>query len=273
MLDFARFNALQTSPVHSPQIAIIIPACDEAACIAPVLEGFLRVLDPEKFVVAVGVNGSSDDTADIARQHPVLVAETAQCGYGHGCYAAINLTRNLFPSIGAYIFCAGDGATDPSDLHRLVAAFEQGYDLVLGSRTTRLRNWRAMTLRHVIANTGLGLWCGMLSRRCFSDLGPLRLISRNLFEQIAPREMTFGWTIEVQIAAAKLGAVICEVPVTERRRIAGRQKVSGVTWRQTLAIGCKIVAAGYRTWRDFEPAPASRRALLAQMNTNRRREA
>ncbi len=93
----------------------------------------------ERFVIAVGVNASSDATAEIARQRPVLVAESEhQRGYGYGCQAAIDLTKNLFPSIRAYIFCAGDGATDPHDLRALTAAFEQGYDLVLGSRTKRL---------------------------------------------------------------------------------------------------------------------------------------
>ena len=96
----------------------------------------------------------------------------------------------------------------------LRTAFEQGYDLVLGSRTQRLRNWRTMTLRHLVANAALGLWCGVLCGRPFSDLGPLRMISRRLFEKIAPQEMTFGWTIEAQIAAARLRAAICEIPRT-----------------------------------------------------------
>ena len=47
-----------------PEFAIIIPAADEEACIGPVLDEFLAVLDPEKFVIAVGVNGSSDRTAE-----------------------------------------------------------------------------------------------------------------------------------------------------------------------------------------------------------------
>jgi glycosyltransferase involved in cell wall biosynthesis len=256
-----------------PEFAIIIPACDEAACIGPVLDEFLGAVDPEKFVVAVGVNGSSDATAEIARKRPVLVAETERRGYGHGCQVAIDLTKNLFPSIRAYVFCAGDGATDPQDLRSVATAYEQGYDLVLGSRTKRLRNWPTMTVRHVIANAGLGLWCGFLSGRRFSDLGPLRMISRHLFEKIAAQEMTFGWTIEAQIAAAKLSATICEIPVTERRRIGGRQKVSGVTWRRTLSIGGQIVAAGYRTWRNFQPTPAPRRPVLARSNSSRRREA
>ena len=234
-----------------PEFAIIIPVCDEAACIGPVLDELLGAIDPEKFVIAVGVNASTDATAEIARARPVLTAATTERGYGYGCQAAIDLTNNIYPSIRGYIFCAGDGATAPEDLPRVVSAFEQGYDFVLGSRTTRWRNWRTMTLRHMIANALLGLWCGFLSGRFFSDLGPLRVIGRRLFEEIAPREMTFGWTIEAQIAASHLDAAICEIPVTERRRLAGRQKVSGVTWRQTLTIGCKILAAGYRTARNL----------------------
>jgi hypothetical protein len=77
------------------------------------------------------------------------------------------------------------------------------------------------------------------------------LIERKLFEAIAPREMTFGWTIEPQIAAARLGAAICEVPASERPRLAGTQKVSGVTWRRTFAIGCRILAAGFRARLRF----------------------
>jgi glycosyltransferase involved in cell wall biosynthesis len=257
-----------------PEFAIIIPACDEAACIGPVLDELIRAVDPEKYVIAVGVNGSSDATTEIARQRPVLVAESEARGYGYGCQAAIDLTKNLFPSIRAYIFCAGDGATDPRDLRSLTIACEQGYDLVLGSRTKRLRNWPVMTVRHVLANAALGLWASFLSGRYFSDLGPLRLISRSLFEKIAPREMTFGWTIEAQIAAGQLDATICEIPVVERRRIGGKQKVSGVTWQRTLSIGCSIVAAGYRTSQIRRSVPvAAHQPVLARSNANRRRAA
>jgi hypothetical protein len=192
-----------------------------------------------------------------------------QRGYGHGCQAAIDLTNDLFPAIRAYVFCAGDGATDPRDLRALRTAFEQGYDLVLGSRTKRLRNWPTMTLRHLVANAALGLWCGVLCGRPFSDLGPLRMIDRRLFEKIAPQEMTFGWTIETQVAAARLRAAICEIPANERRRIGGQQKVSGVTWQRTLSIGCQIVAAGHRTRRVFRPAPAPRGPVLARPESSR----
>ncbi len=266
-------EALKIDQMRLPEFALIIPVCDEAACIGQVLDEFLEAVDPEKFVIAVGVNDSSDRTSEIARQRPVLVAETESRGYGYGCQAAIGLTNKLFPSVQAYIFCAGDGATDPRDIRGLTNRFEQGYDFVLGSRTRLCRNWRAMTLRHVVANAALGVWAGLLGGKMFSDLGPMRLVSRQLFEKIDPREMTFGWTIEAQIAAAKLDAAICEIPVRERQRLAGEQKVSGVTWQRTLGIGCQIVAAGWRSWQSFRVAPVVRRPALLSPPESRQREA
>jgi hypothetical protein len=130
----------------------------------------------------------------------------------------------------------------------LITAYEAGHEMVLGARTELRSNCDAMTFPHVAANIALGLWCALLTCRWFTDLAPLRLIERRLFEAIAPREMTFGWTIEAQVTAAMRAARICEVPARERRRIAGEQKVSGVTWRRTFLIGCQIFAAGWRAY-------------------------
>ncbi|MGI9088158.1 MAG: glycosyltransferase [Chthoniobacterales bacterium] len=239
-----------TNP-NEPRIGIIIPACDEAQSIARVLTELLGAIDPAKYAVAVGVNDSSDRTAAIAREFPVIVAETTARGYGHGCRAAIEELQRAIPSIRAYVFFAGDGASAPRDIAPLVAAYEQGYSLVLGARTALRSNWSTMMFSHVFANVVLGAWCGLLTGRWFRDLAPLRLIARDLFETLAPREMTFGWTIEPQIGAAMLGANICEISAHERRRIGGEQKVSGVTWRRTFTIGCRILSAGWRARRRY----------------------
>ena len=263
---------LSMNETAAAPIAIIIPACNEEACIAPVLEELLAAIDPAKLVVAIGVNDSTDRTAEIARRYDVIVSETAARGYGYGCSAAVEAVTGLLPGVRAYLFFAADGASDPADIAALVAAYEQGHTMVLGTRTTRQSNWRAMTLPHVIANVALGLWCGLLAGRRFTDLAPLRLIERRLFEAIAPQEMTFGWTIEAQVGAAMLGARICEVSAHERRRIAGEQKVSGVTWRRTLSIGCRILAAGWRTHRRFSRVaarqPERAGTLVAQSQGN-----
>ena len=267
-MNSSNFQAQLRDGNPTAPIAIIIPACAEEACIPPVLEELLATVDPAKYVVAVGVNDSTDQTAEIARRYPVIVAETARRGYGHGCQCAIDAVTNVLPEVAAYVFFAGDGASDPRDLDRLTTAYEQGNAMVLGQRTTQPTNWRTMGLSHVVANFALAIWCSLLTGRRFSDLAPLRLIQRHLFETISPHEMTFGWTMEAQIAAALLGARICEVPARERPRRAGAQKVSGVNWRRTVSIGCRIAAAGWRTRMTFarrisrEAASAAPRAVL-----------
>ncbi len=53
-------------------------------------------------------------------------------------------------------------------------------------------------------------------------------------------EMTFGWNLEMQIKAVKMGLRILEVPVDYGCRIGGESKVSG-----NLSAGIKAA------WRIF----------------------
>ncbi len=251
----------------APRFAVIIPACDEEPCLGAVLAELRAALAGQPHLIAVGVNGSTDRTAAIARAHPgVLVAETSARGYGHGCRAAVDLVEREHPPVDGYIFFAADGANDPRDLAALLAARERGAAMVLGCRTRSRENWRLMNLQYVLANRVFGFLCGCLTGRFFADLGPLRFIERDLFHALRLREWTMGWTIEAQIRAARSGAEIVEVPARERARIAGRQKVSRVSVGRTLAVGLKIVAAGfrarfgdYRPVSESDPAGASRR--------------
>ena len=230
-----------------PCCAVILPACDEEPCIAAVLTELHTALDPSRFVLAVGVNDSRDRTADIAREHGAIVGETAARGYGHGCQAAIDELARRGPTVDAYIFFAADGANDPRDILPLVAAHVRGADMVLGSRTTERRNCTAMNAHYIVANRAFGILVGLLTGRFFTDLGPLRLIERDLFHSLHLREWTYGWTIEAQIRAVQLGAKIVEIPVCERPRIAGEQKVGRVSWARTLSVGMKIATAGIRS--------------------------
>ncbi len=245
-------RSLPSSSVR--RIALILPACHEEETIGPVLDELRDKLDSgREWIVAVGVNGSpvgADRTAALARQHPLrpVVAETPAQGYGFGCQAVIDRLGEIGIIPDAYIFFAADGANDPLDLARLLAAYERGSDFVLGCRT-RFRqrgNIAVMGWSHLLANRLLGAWCGWLTRRWFHDIGPLRLIERALFHRLCLREWTFGWTIEAQVVAAQLGTVMTEVPVSERPRLAGQQKVSKVNWWRTLSIGWQIARAGWR---------------------------
>ena len=242
---------------NTKRFAVIMPACDEEACIAAVLAEMRAALDPARFVFAVGVNDSRDRTADISREHGAHVGETESRGYGHGCQAAVDEVVRRGLAVDGYIFCAADGANDPRDIVPLVAAHERGAHMVLGSRTTERANWTAMNAHYVVANRVFGLWVGLLTGRFFTDLGPLRLIERELFHAMNLREWTYGWTIEAQIRAVLLGASIVEIPVRERGRIAGEQKVGRISWTRTLSVAMQIAAAGVRS-RLATAQPAER---------------
>lgn len=229
-----------------PDVAIILPARDEEAALAPVLSELLPHAARHHAVVAVGLNDCTDRSRAVAEKHGVIVGETKTRGYGHGCLAGIAAVRAVGLQPAAYIFMAADGAHDPAELPRLLAPWRDGAGLVLGQRTGVPQNWPKLGLVRAFSNVLLGAWAGLLCGRWYSDLGPYRLIERELFETMAPRETTWGWTIEPQILAARLGARIAAVPVTERPRVAGEQKVSGVSIRHSLAIGLAIARAGLR---------------------------
>ncbi len=233
--------------IENPAIAIILPARDEEAALAPVLTELLPHAAQHRAVVAVGLNDCRDDSRSVAEAHGVLVGETKTRGYGHGCLAGIAAVRAAGFQPDAYIFMAADGAHDPAELPRLIDPWRAGARLVLGQRTSIAANWPRLGYTRAAFNMFLGAWAGVLSGKFYRDLGPFRLIERQLFEGIAAQETAWGWTIEPQVVAPRLGVRAVEVSVTERLRIAGEQKVTGVSLTHTLRIGLEIVRAGWRS--------------------------
>ena len=227
--------------------AIILPACNEAECLPLVLEELLPVARELGCVVAVGLNDTSDASAEILAAYPsVLVGHTPVRGYGQGCVAAMQAVSAAGLKPDCYLFLSADGAHDPAALPAFLACFSEGADLVLGQRTLLAKNWRHMGALRIITNLMLGLWAALHSGCFYEDLGPYRLVSARFirhWEQL-PRDLRWGWTIEPQVLAPALGMVVRRVSVLERPRVAGQQKVTGVSLRQSLRIGKAILRAG-----------------------------
>lgn len=231
--------------------AIIMPVCDEEACLGQVIDELQQALPAEDFVLAVGLNGTSDDSGQVAEERGVLVGETGLRGYGHGCMAAIDALRVAEVDVEAYIFYAGDGASRPQDVLALVQRFEATRaPMVIGLRSFDLRTWWQQFGR-ALPNLVLGLAGFFLTGRFYHDLGPLRLIEFEFFNHIALRELTWGWTIEAEVKASQKGVRVETLAVVERERLAGVQKVSGVSMWKSAHIGVHILAAGLRVrWGD-----------------------
>ncbi len=229
-----------------PRYGIIIPVCDEAECLGEVLDELHEALPERHFVMAVGLNGTSDRSGDIALSRGALVGETPDRGYGFGCMAAITALQKAGEDVDAYIFCAGDGASRPEDVLVLVQRFEAtGVPLVIGLRRFALRTWW-QEFGRATPNLILGMAGVFLTGRFHHDLGPLRLIGKDFFQAMDLQEMTWGWTIEAEVKASRMGVIAQTVSVEERPRLKGEQKVSGVSLSQSLKIGLHILMAGIR---------------------------
>jgi hypothetical protein len=79
------------------------------------------------------------------------------------------------------------------------------------------------------------------------------------------REQTYGWNLEMQMRAARVGLRILEVPVDHRCRIGGQSKVSG-TLHGTFVAGARIIATLLRVALEQKKGVNQRRRNLIPLS-------
>lgn len=214
-------------------VAIIIPVLNEAEALPKVLGTIPAWVSH----VIVADNGSTDGSADIALAAGVTVVREPRRGYGSACLKAI---AALPPDVSIVVFMDGDASDDAADMIHLVEPIRLGEaDMVLGSRVMGQRERGALTPQQVFGNALACSLIRMIWGVRFTDLGPFRAISRSALARLAMSDPDYGWTVEMQVRAAKAGLRCRETPARYRRRI-GRSKVSG-TIRGVVGAGTKIL--------------------------------
>jgi hypothetical protein len=86
----------------------------------------------------------------------------------------------------------------------------------------------------------------------YTDMCPFRAIRRDALEKLSMREETYGWNLEMQMRAARVGLRILEVPVNHRCRSGGVSKVSG-SFRGTFVAGARIISTLLRIAAEKRP--------------------
>ncbi len=195
---------------------VILPALDEARAIPGVLAGIPRGWTP-----IVVDNGSSDDTAAVARRHGAVVVVEPHRGFGAACHAGLTAaTEDLV----AFMDC--DGSFVGADLDRVAAPVVAGHaDLVLGARRPEAGSG-AWPWHLRLANRALARSVRRRTGVVLEDLGPMRVARREALLALQVTDRRFGWPLEMVLRAAAAGWRIEEVPVAYRPRI-GRSKVTG----------------------------------------------
>ena len=217
-------------------VSVIIPVLNEEQAIANVLNDIPKTLVQEIIVVD---NGCTDRTAEIARKHGAKVITELQRGYGSACLAGIAAIQ----AADIVVFLDGDYSDDPTEMPSLVQPIRDGIaEFVVG---TRVPNEKGALLPQAqfgnkLATFLMRIFFGIQ----YTDLGPFRAIRYEQLQALDMQDKNFGWTIEMQLKAAKMGMNVLEVPVSYRKRI-GTSKISG-TFIGSLKAGVKILATLFR---------------------------
>ena len=219
------------------KIVVVIPAFNEENSIGKVVRDIPKGCVDEVIVVD---NNSSDATEQSALAEGATVLSEPKQGYGAACLKGLAYIDTLNPLPDIVVFLDADYSDYPEELPSLVRPIlEDGMDLVIGSRALGDREKGSMTLPQVFGNwlaTTLLRWFYKVE---FTDLGPFRAIRYDALKHINMVATNYGWTVEMQLKAAKLGLRTTEVPVTYRQRI-GQSKVSG-TVKGAVSAGYKIL--------------------------------
>lgn len=222
------------------RIGVIIPAMNEEKAIGKVIKDIPTAWVSEIVVVD---NASTDQTAQVAQSAGATVLVENRKGYGQACLRGMQYFRQKKESEqpDIIVFIDGDYSDYPEDLPKLVQPIlANNYDLVIGSRAKGNREAGAMTVPQVFGNwlaTSLIKW---LYKVEFSDLGPFRAMKWKSLLALNMEDTNFGWTVEMQVKAAKQALSCTEIAVNYRRRAAGKSKVSG-TIKGTFWAGYKIL--------------------------------
>lgn len=217
------------------RIDVIIPALDEELALPRVLREIPRPLVRR---VVVADNGSADATAEVARAHGAEVVLEPERGYGAACLRALAHLAGDPPDV--VVFMDGDYSDHPAELPLLVDPISSGdADLVIGSRARGRRARGALSPQQRLGNAIACHALRALYGARYTDLGPFRAIRWETLQTLDMRDRNFGWTVEMQIKAARRAVRAIEVPVSYRARI-GVSKVSG-TVRGSVSAGAKIL--------------------------------
>ncbi|OWY25908.1 glycosyltransferase family 2 protein [Sphingobacteriales bacterium UPWRP_1] len=222
------------------KIFVLIPALNEAGNIARVISDIPRHLQTQVVVID---NGSADATPQTARNAGAIVLHEPVRGYGRACLRGMAYLMQLPPAQqpDVVVFIDGDYSDYPAEMPLLLQPIMlQQADMAVGSRVLGVRQKGALTPQQRFGNWLATRILRLLYGAVYTDLGPFRAIRWQTLQNLNMQDRNFGWTVEMQLKAAKAGVKAVEVPVSYRPRTWGKSKVSG-TVKGTFMAGYIIL--------------------------------
>lgn len=219
-------------------VDVLIPALNEEAALPLVLQAIPRGSVRSVYVID---NGSTDGTARVAVEGGAQLLSESQRGYGAACLRGLGEVTSLPRPPDVVVFLDADFADDPAELPWLLEPIRAGSaDLVIGSRALGQAEPGSLAIQQRVGNHVATSLIRAIYGQRYTDLGPFRAIRLPALIALGMSDSGYGWTVEMQVKAARVGLRVAEVPVSYRRRVAGRSKISK-TVRGTVGASYKIL--------------------------------
>ena len=215
-------------------VVVALPTYNERENLEPIASAILEAL-PEALLLVVD-DSSPDGTGILAdtlaggepRLHVLHRATKEGLGVAYRDAFRWALDR---PETRAVVQMDADFSHDPRDLPRLLAPLMIGSDLVLGTRYMRGGGTVGWPLRRRLVSRAGTIFARTMLFLPYRDLtGGFKAWRRELLEAIRLRQANasgYGFQIETTWWAHRRGAVITQVPIIFRERVAGSSKMSG----------------------------------------------
>lgn len=205
-------------------VDIVFPCLNEAAALPWVLSR----LRPGYRAIVVD-NGSTDDSAGVARSFGATVVDEPRRGFGSAAHAGL-----IAATAPIVAFCDADASMDPADLPVVVDPVAEGrLDLVLGRRRPTVAGaWPAHAR---LANRALSFLMRRATGLSLHDLGPMRAARRERLLALGLEDRRSGYPLELVLRANAAGWRIAEVDTPYSPRV-GRSKVTGTLRGTVVAI-------------------------------------
>ncbi len=216
-------------------LSVVMPAYNEAATLAAVVEKVLRIANLLEIIIVD--DGSTDGTygiaEELARRHgQVRVIHQKNAGKTASLRAGFSATQGS-----VVIVQDADFEYDPDEIGNVIDPILSGKaDVVYGSRFLVRRATRVLYFYHYVANKILTFISNMLTNLNMTDIETCYKAFRGeIIRNMIIVSDGFGFEVEATAKIAKLSCAIYEVPISYYGRTYAEGKKIGV-WDGVIAL-------------------------------------
>jgi len=193
-------------------LSVVMPCLNEEETLEPCVKKAFAAMKKMAISgeVVISDNGSTDNSAALAKSLGARVVREPKAGYGNALMKGIKEARGKYVIMGD-----ADESYDFSGIEGFVKLLEKGYDLVMGSRLRGEIRKGAMSLSHRLGNPVMTAILNLFYRTGISDVNcGLRAFTKEAFLKLNLKCGGMEFASEFVVKAAKEKLKIAEIPIT-----------------------------------------------------------